>query len=75
MTCALCDVPVMAEDRVLIGGHVVCARCEQEVAVGLIAAAFPDEFPEVDRVAAGVRRRVANRREEAALRLQGVMAL
>ena len=75
MKCALCDEAVTAEERVLIAGHVVCARCEQEVAVGLIDPAFPYEFPEVDRVAAGVRRRVANRREEAAMRLQGVMAL
>ena len=75
MTCALCDVAVAAEDVVLLGGHVVCQACQVEVQAGLIDPAFPYDFPEVDRVASSVRRRVSNRREEAALRLQGVMAL
>ena len=73
MTCALCDQAVAAEDVVLLGGHVVCHVCRVEVHVDLTPAEFPEDWPSADRMAASVRRRVANRREEAALRLQGAL--
>jgi len=73
MTCALCGLPVLPEDLVLLGGHVVCPACRYDVAAGLTPREFPDEWPDDERVAASVRRRVANRREEAAMRMQGAL--
>ncbi|PKN81552.1 MAG: hypothetical protein CVU47_06450 [Chloroflexi bacterium HGW-Chloroflexi-9] len=75
MRCALCDVAVAAGDVVLLGGHVVCQACRLEVHADLTPAEFPEDWPSADRMAAGVRRRVSNRREEAAMRLQGSLAL
>lgn len=71
----VCGLPVLPEDLVLLGGYVVCGCCRVEVHVSLSDPEFPEDWPSDDQVAASVRRRVANLRAEAAMRLQGVMAL